>query len=236
MVRFFIAVTLTVICFSGCSRYITHYSSPIGIRIGGTADQCDKMVVVCEEEKLRLAVENVLINRGVFVKSIESENIIWKRMENEVGIEKYSYMSTIADALGRKGKIKGSEKMIKAVKEWNDLKDQLIRVEDYDKLLSKKREVIKKVYEFFDIDYILVVSNLTNLSYMAKMISVKNDHLVFTMYTSSNQKGFDRIIPSAAGLPNSDINIESSDKLPDPQYYYIRYANYLASRLLGGGK
>jgi len=222
-----ISLTLLV---SSCSKYITHFSSPAQI------NQQDKVVIVCNNENLTLALENALLNKGIFVKNIETEIMFKAQMEDQINVEKYTYLQSLIMAIRRGGKIKGTDKIFNDIRDWNDLKDELTRVEDYSKLILKKADAMKKVYEVFGIDYIISVQSQNKSNYAVRMISIKDNRLVFTMYLNSDKKGINEIFPPVESIPLTKSTLSSEDDLSNDQYYYIRFASYLVEKMISGSR
>jgi hypothetical protein len=216
MKHFRLLTVAALLVLSSCEKFVTHFSVPVDI-----------------SQK-----DNVLINKGIFVKNIETEFMFQHEMDEEIAIENYSYLESLTRAIRRKGKVKGSEVIFDQIKEWNDLKDELIRVEDYSQLILKKAEVLKKVYEVFGVDYIISVQTqkgLAQRSFTARIISVKDNRLVFTLYFNADDDGFEEIVPGAEGLPHTRVNVTERNELGDEQFYYIRFANFLIGKMIAGG-
>ena len=223
----FLSCGLMFFMFS-CSKYITHFSSPAQI------NQQDKVIVVCNNENLQLALENALLNKGIFVKNIETEIMFKSEMDDQINVEKYTYLQSLISAIKRGGKVKGTDKIFDNIREWNDLKDELIRVEDYSKLILKKADAMKKVYEVFGIDFIVSVQSQSKSKYAVRMISIKDNRLVFTMYLNFDSKGIDKLFPPVTSIPGTLTTIKSKDELSNEQLYYIRFASYLVDKMIFG--
>lgn len=228
MKRYLMLGTAVAVLLSSCGKYVTHFTKPLDI-----TDQ-DKVVVVCNDPNLKLAIENTLINCGMFVKNIETEYMFQQEMDEQINVEKYTYLQSLIEAIRRKGSVKGTGQIFDDIREWNNLKDELIRVDDYSKLILKKAEVMKKVYEVFGVDFIISVRSSSLFNYSARVISAKDSRLVFTLYMNSDVVGVEELLPSAGTIQRAKISLTSKSKLQNEQYYYIRFAQYLATKLIAG--
>lgn len=225
-----IIVAALATMLSGCGKYVTHFSAPLSINTK------DKFVVVCQNSNLKLAVENALLNRGFFIKNMETELMFKSELNDQVSVENYTYLQSLIQAIKRGGKVKGTSKIFESIREWNNLKDELIRVEDYSKLIIKKAEAMKKVYEVFGIDFIIVVKSVNTSTYAARVVAVKDNRLIYTMYLNSDKKGVEELFPPVTSIPMTLVNVDSQNDRVDDQYYYIRFAAFMVDKMFAGRK
>ena len=214
-----------VVFLSSCARspYIMHHAP--GVRLTTQ----DRIVVYSPDSRLQLALETSMLNRNIFVKTTEIESALSTGLYEETSMEKYGFLNSIARSISKNGKVTGAEKLLQ------DLKDELVRVEDYTKLLVAREAAMKKVYEVYGVDYILTVSTNNGYGYRARLVSVRDNRLAYAFYLeASNASDFDKLVPTNDNRPN----ITASGFKPAPQVAannqnnYVRISEFILDNML----
>jgi hypothetical protein len=230
-VKKLIAFSVVAAVLVGCASnpYVMHRSPAVQLKAQ------DRIVVASSDPNLQLALENSLLNRGLFVKTTEIESALSTTLQEETSVEQYGFLNSLTNAISSGGKINGAEKVLKELKEWNDLKDELIRVDDYSKVIVARQAAMKKVYEVYGVDYILAVAKSGNYGYRARLVSVRDNRLAYTFYfEASTIREFNKLVPKADTRPNvKSGGLGGAQVLPpNSQVNMIRVSEYLLDNML----
>ena len=231
---------VAALMFAGCAgssdsmKYVIHYSKPVRIK------KANPVLVVSNNELLKLAVENVLVDRDFYVKDFDSfkkhfTTLIGEYKINakeETHVDNYNIMKTLNDMLQKSGQLEVSPEFFKGVKNWNDIKDEGVRVGDYKKVEFEKFEAIHELYKKLGVEYLIVVEQLESkksFKFSAKLVSTADDKVLFTLLYEADANTLENT--QYQQYKNSQI---SGDSKLQGQTVYLRFADYLAQRMFGG--
>lgn len=233
---------LTTFLFSGCAssgpstpaHYVQQNSNMI------IFPKKSAVLVISNDDLLKLSVETELMNRGVIVKDLDIFKEYYlntyagryvKDAQQETNVPDYNGAETIASAI-KNGEVSGSKDFLRDIKTWNDLKDELIRVEDYGKLELKKRDVLHSLYKENNISTIIFLekkSDKRSLTFVTRVVKSQNEELAFTMYYQVDVEA----IKQRRNYEPNPSTLFDRDSETDMQVINSGYARKLVNKMLG---
>lgn len=231
-------ISLSTLLFSGCAttaKYVQHSSNPIKI------SQKESILIVANDDNLKLAVQNVLINGGYKIKDLDVFKEYYldtytgryiNDISNETAAPKYDGASEIVGVV-KNGTISGSKSMLNELKEWNDLKDELVRVNDYGRLELEKRDVLHTLYKENGISTIVLIDNNSKgkeFSYTVRAVNSLSEDLLFTMYYTINSEA----VKQKKYYERYAKSVNDPESATDAQVVNLGFAKQLAKKMFGG--
>jgi hypothetical protein len=226
MKKLLLAATVALFLF-GCQGgvYFIHHSGPCPLKEDASA-----IYVSCEDQALKIAVENALLNRHLRVKSTDLDNDYSKIIESKTSTEKQSVMSSVMEGLRYNGKISGSKELYDGIKDWNNIKDQVIRVKDYQTLVKTSRATLEEMCSVLGITHFLFVAKNDNFHYTSKLVAVPSNTIEFVLYFEADQDGYPQIVAN----DQNNANVKMSERpIETDQKYNCSFAEYLVGKIQG---
>lgn len=218
--------------FTSC-KYVVHYTQPLD-----TPKEKMRFVVVGNNEGLNLAIENALMLKGCRVQTNIVSNYYTRTVDHKTRTEKGSVMSSITKSLENKGKVGGSKELFEEIKEWNNVKDETIRVRDFRTLLKEQALAANQMSKIYDITHILEVqvdsalNDKGTVQCTAKVSKLPENKVEFVFYLEAPSSQLNKIIADGYGKGNGiKTNAGSMGNQP-LQYKNLKVANYLADLII----
>jgi hypothetical protein len=238
-VRFLITIVIIAL-LTGCNsatvslKYVVHFSKSVRI------PKEKPLLVVCNNPSLRLAVENILVDKKLYLKDFDSfkkdfTTLIGEYRDNaktETHVDNYNILESLNKNLQKSGELTVSPQFFKELSAWNDLKDEKIRVEDYKNVEITKFDAMHELYNKLDVEYLLVVEQLEgkdSFKFQSKLVSVDNNKILFTFYYEVDSETI--MNTNYQKYENSQVSEYSKLQI---QAIYLRFADNLSKRMLGG--
>lgn len=228
----YVVLLLTILFLSGC-KYVVHYTAPLN-----SPTEKMRFVVVGNDENLNMAIENALMMKGCRVQTNIVSNYYTRTIDRKTQTEKGSVMSSITKSLENKGKVGGSKELFEEIKEWNNVKDETIRVRDFRTLLKEQALAANQMSEIYDITHILEVqvdskiNEKGTIQCTAKVTKLPENKVEFVFYFEAPASQLSKIVSDGYGKGNG-IKTNAASFGPQPaQFKNLKVANFLADLII----
>ena len=231
---------------TGCSKYVVQYT-------GAPSTPKEKMRIVVyapkdadywagSDDEMRIAFENTLMNEGFPVVTGFEDNFYTSKVNSKTDAgDNKSVMQGIMKGV-EQGKVEGNKDFFSMIKDWNNIKDETVRVQDYRTLLKEMALTVQDLNQYWGVTHVVEVLPVTgsgnDFKYNVRVTKLPENSIAFQMsfWAKQDESSFNNAtsncqIPSGAVF-NTSYAMTKKDIASS--YYRLRFASFVVKKF--GGK